>query len=83
MMKPALTRLKFIFKHKTFKAIVLDKNDPNQLIVCQKDGEKRVKRHCPHQGADLLEGWIEEGKVVCPWHGCKIAPKTDKNFNHP
>jgi UDP-MurNAc hydroxylase len=28
-----------------------------------------VNRYCPHQGADLKEGWIEEGRyLVCPRH---------------
>ncbi|MGH0028590.1 MAG: Rieske 2Fe-2S domain-containing protein [Myxococcota bacterium] len=25
-------------------------------------------RHCPHQGADLTRGFVEEGRIVCPWH---------------
>lgn len=24
---------------------------------------------CPHRGASLSEGTIEQGKLVCPWHG--------------
>jgi nitrite reductase/ring-hydroxylating ferredoxin subunit len=24
---------------------------------------------CPHVGAPLAQGDIEDGKVVCPWHG--------------
>ena len=24
---------------------------------------------CPHEGGPLGEGIIEEGRVVCPWHG--------------
>ena len=34
-------------------------------------GGKRfsIQRFCPHQGADLSEGWVEEGRyVVCPRH---------------
>ena len=28
-----------------------------------------VNRYCPHQGADLTHGWIEQGKyLVCPRH---------------
>lgn len=23
---------------------------------------------CPHRGAPLSEGFIEDGKVFCPWH---------------
>ncbi|PTL76926.1 Rieske 2Fe-2S domain-containing protein [Vitiosangium sp. GDMCC 1.1324] len=28
-----------------------------------------INRYCPHQGADLQEGWVEEGRfLVCPRH---------------
>ncbi len=23
---------------------------------------------CPHQGGPLAEGWVENGRVTCPWH---------------
>ena len=23
---------------------------------------------CPHRGASLSEGFLEDGKVFCPWH---------------
>lgn len=28
-----------------------------------------ISDQCPHAGGPLSEGWIEDGKVVCPWHG--------------
>ena len=31
---------------------------------------------CPHRGGPLGEGMIENGKVVCPWHGWAWDPKT-------
>jgi nitrite reductase (NADH) small subunit len=31
--------------------------------ICVLDGT------CPHEGGPLGEGMIEEGRVVCPWHG--------------
>lgn len=27
-----------------------------------------VDNVCPHRAGPLAEGWIEEGKIVCPWH---------------
>lgn len=24
---------------------------------------------CPHMGASLSDGYVEEGVVTCPWHG--------------
>ena len=31
---------------------------------------------CLHLGGPLGEGEIENGKVVCPWHGWQYDPKT-------
>ena len=31
---------------------------------------------CPHRGAPLSEGTIEEGRLVCPWHAWAFDPRT-------
>ena len=31
---------------------------------------------CLHRGGPLGQGMIENGKVVCPWHGWAWDPKT-------
>jgi len=31
---------------------------------------------CPHEGGPLGEGLIEEGRVVCPWHGYSFDART-------
>lgn len=31
---------------------------------------------CPHEQGPLGEGSIEDGRVVCPWHGFSYDPKT-------
>ena len=28
-----------------------------------------LDNECPHEGGPLGEGVLEDGKVVCPWHG--------------
>ena len=28
-----------------------------------------LDNECPHDGGPLGEGELEDGKVVCPWHG--------------
>ena len=33
---------------------------------------------CPHWGGPLGQGKIENGKIVCPWHGWQYDPKTGK-----
>ena len=58
-----------------------------------------VNRYCPHQGADLKEGWIEEGRyLVCPRHrwrfdlqaggvcatnGCSVKATREKDKDAP
>ena len=31
---------------------------------------------CPHRGGPLGQGVIEDGKVICPWHGWGWDAKT-------
>ena len=37
---------------------------------------------CPHQEGPLAEGAIEDGRIVCPWHGWSFDPKSgEEKFN--
>lgn len=45
--------------------------------VCVLDGT------CPHEGGPLGEGIIEDGRVVCPWHGYAFDPRTGATENDP
>jgi nitrite reductase (NADH) small subunit len=38
---------------------------------------------CPHQGAPLSEGSIEDGRIVCSWHGWSFDPKTGAELRNP
>ncbi|MDR3666776.1 MAG: Rieske (2Fe-2S) protein [Ignavibacteriaceae bacterium] len=50
--------------------IALFKND---------DGVFALSNHCPHQHtAQIFDGYIEEGCVVCPIHGWMFNLKTGK-----
>ena len=35
-----------------------------------------VDDECPHVGAPLANGWLEEGQVVCSFHGWKFDLKS-------
>lgn len=37
------------------------------------------RRQCPHQGADLALGFVENGKVFCPYHGLTICLKSGES----
>jgi nitrite reductase/ring-hydroxylating ferredoxin subunit len=34
---------------------------------------------CLHRGGPLGQGVIEDGKVICPWHGWAWDPKTGES----
>jgi nitrite reductase (NADH) small subunit len=40
-----------------------------EIAVFQFNGEfYAIDDFCPHRGAPLSEGFLEAGKVFCPWH---------------
>jgi nitrite reductase (NADH) small subunit len=45
--------------------------------ICVLNGE------CPHEGGPLGEGTIEDGRVVCPWHGYGFDVHTGEEPNAP
>lgn len=56
--------------------VVLDE----KTCATKVDGEViAFRRQCPHQGADLALGFVEDGKVFCPYHGLKICVKSGES----
>jgi nitrite reductase (NADH) small subunit len=45
--------------------------------ICVLDGT------CPHEGGPLGEGAIENGRVVCPWHGYSFDVYTGETEDDP
>jgi len=43
--------------------LALHRNSKNELVL--------LDRHCPHRGADLTFGRVEDGGIRCPFHGWK------------
>ncbi|MFK7818411.1 MAG: Rieske (2Fe-2S) protein [Planctomycetaceae bacterium] len=40
------------------------------------DGEySAINDFCPHMGASLAEGHVEDGAVLCPWHAWSFSIK--------
>ena len=47
------------------------------ICVANVNGEIcAMENTCLHMGGPLGEGVIENGKVICPWHGWAWDPKT-------
>ena len=38
---------------------------------------------CLHRGGPLGQGVVEDGKVICPWHGWQYDPKTGAAAHNP
>lgn len=48
-----------------------------ELCLANLDGYiAALSNECPHRGGPLCEGMIEEGKIVCPWHGWAFDPHS-------
>ena len=45
--------------------------------ICVLDGT------CPHEGGPLGEGSLENGRVVCPWHGYAFDVHTGESEDDP
>lgn len=38
---------------------------------------------CLHRGGPLGQGAVEDGKIVCPWHGWQYDPKSGEATHNP
>jgi nitrite reductase/ring-hydroxylating ferredoxin subunit len=39
-----------------------------------------VQNKCPHAGADLSQGWCNEGNLVCPYHRHEFDLETGRGI---
>jgi|SRR5476649_1246183 nitrite reductase (NADH) small subunit len=42
-----------------------------------------MRNVCPHKGAPLSEGSVEDGKLVCAWHGWEFNLADGQCINRP
>lgn len=38
---------------------------------------------CPHMGASLASGYVEDGNVMCPWHAWRFCVKDGLWVDNP
>ncbi len=55
------------------KAMAVTVEGTPVLLVRRPRGIVAIGDRCTHRGAPLHEGDIEDGCVVCPWHGARFA----------
>lgn len=55
------------------------------LVVCQtKPGEVAAYgEFCPHLAAPMSDGWMDRGRLVCPWHGSWFAAESGEVVRGP
>lgn len=51
----------------------LDVGDVRMMLVRQNGQVYALARECSHLGGPLDEGQLEDGCVICPWHGSRFA----------
>ncbi len=44
---------------------------------------RAIGNECPHQGASLCDGWIDDGVVACPLHAWQFSTKTGECLSVP
>ena len=54
-------------------------------IALLRDGDNyhALDNTCTHRGGPLAEGAIEQGEVVCPWHGAHVDLVTGRPTCRP
>ncbi|MCV7028520.1 Rieske 2Fe-2S domain-containing protein [Mycobacterium sherrisii] len=55
------------------------------LVVCQtKPGEvSAYGEFCPHLAAPMADGWVDRGRLVCPWHGSWFSTESGEVVRGP
>ncbi len=61
----------------------VDLNGAPVLLVRQHGAIYALGDVCAHLGGPLHEGTLEDGCVVCPWHGSRFALETGRLVNGP
>jgi nitrite reductase (NADH) small subunit len=55
------------------------RSGPFQIAFFRVGDEVRaIDNTCPHAGAELAEGYVENDSVACPWHCWEFDTKTGK-----
>ena len=47
------------------------------------EGFFAISDTCPHMGASLAEGYVDQNSVLCPWHAWKFCIKNGTWLDQP
>lgn len=51
-------------------------------VFCEAGEYSAIDDHCPHMGASLAGGQVEDGAVTCPWHAWCFSIKDGTWLNN-
>jgi nitrite reductase/ring-hydroxylating ferredoxin subunit len=55
--------------------------DPSTCVArLSEDRYVAFSRRCPHRGADLSNGFVADGEIVCPWHNLPFDPASGQSL---
>jgi nitrite reductase/ring-hydroxylating ferredoxin subunit len=58
--------------------------DDREIALFNSNGEYfAIDSECTHVGGPLCEGEIEDGKIICPWHGAEFDLKSGQAIAPP
>jgi pyruvate oxidase len=60
------------------RMIVVEIEGRDVVVVNDDDRYYALDNRCPHLGGPLGKGRLEEGAIVCPWHGWRWDPKSGR-----
>jgi nitrite reductase/ring-hydroxylating ferredoxin subunit/uncharacterized membrane protein len=61
----------------------VEKGELDLLVVRQHRRVCALAHSCSHMGGPLSEGKLEDGSVICPWHGSQFALRDGHVMNGP
>lgn len=56
------------------------------LVLCRTGNDGQVSafgEFCPHLAAPMSDGWVDRGRIVCPWHGSRFDVVTGEVLRGP
>mgnify|MGYP001991499903 CR=1 FL=1 len=52
-------------------------------VFCQDGQYLAINDFCPHMGASLSDGHVEDGTVICPWHAWRFCVQDGTWCDNP
>lgn len=81
--EPVATRALKITEITEGEPKVVELADEEVAVFRQGDRCFALEQRCPHTGGPLSLGKVEDGAVVCPWHGAKFDLQTGAMIRGP